>query len=73
VDRLRSIQFEQAVKALTPFAAAADRIENALGTGALDSRPVRSGAGLTLADLRRARVVLQQLHNALTRSRLLQR
>jgi hypothetical protein len=61
------------MKALKPFGAAADRVEKALGGDALDSRPVRSGALLTLADLRRARVVLAQLQNELRRSRERQR
>jgi hypothetical protein len=69
VDRLRSIQLEEAVKALKPFAAAADRIEKALGGDALDDRPARSGALLTLGDLRRARIALRQLEDELRRSR----
>ena len=58
MDRLRVVQFKEVAGTLRQFADAADRIEAALGKDAPDNRPVRSGARLTLADLRRARKAL---------------
>jgi hypothetical protein len=60
-DRIGRVQLDQVIKVLRLFALAADRIESALGKEALDSRPVRRGALLTLADLRRARELVAGL------------
>src|SRR6185503_17794961 len=60
-DRLRRIQFDEVRKVLKTFADAADRIEAALGSRAEDNRFVRSGAKVTLGDLRRARNALRGL------------
>jgi hypothetical protein len=65
LDKLGRIQLEEILKTLRPFALAADRVESALGSQALDTRPVRRGAMLTLSDLRRARAMFMGLKRTL--------
>ena len=69
-ERIRRLQLDELRKVLKPFAEAADRIETALGTEAFDGRVVRSGARLTLGDLRRARHALRGIEMMLARDRM---
>jgi hypothetical protein len=58
---------------LKPFADAADRIEAALGGATEDNRLVRSGAKVTLGDLRRARNALRGINMMIARERMVGR
>jgi hypothetical protein len=71
--RLRRVQYDELRKVLQPFADAADRIETALGVREFDNRLVRSGARLTLGDLRRARHALRGIELMLERERMVGR
>ncbi len=73
MDRLRRVQYDELRKILKPFAEAADRIEAALGAREFDGRVVRSGARLTLGDLRRARHTLRGIEMMLERERMMGR